>query len=124
MEETPPIEELKEALRQGRIKGYECTNCGHRQVTPIVFCPKCRGRDLKRVDLGNTGSIVSYTVQRISPEAFINETPFAWVVVDLDGGGRITGWIPFISDHEELSVGQRVRYTRSYRPGVVFEKID
>lgn len=79
---------------------------------------------MKRVDLGNTGSIVSYTVQRISPEAFINETPFAWVVVDLDGGGRITGWIPFISDHEELSVGQRVRHTRSYRPGVVFEKID
>ncbi|MFQ5710730.1 MAG: Zn-ribbon domain-containing OB-fold protein [Candidatus Geothermarchaeales archaeon] len=123
MVETTPVEAFLEAVREGKIRGYECAGCGHRQVTPIVYCPKCHGADLRVVDLNSTGRIVSYTVQRLSPEAFINETPFAWVIVDLDGGGRVTGWIPFVAGHGEISLGERVRFNRSYRPGIVFERV-
>jgi len=45
------------------------------------------------------------------------------VIVELEEKIRITGWIPFISSKEELKIGQKVKLVKSYKPGMVFEKI-
>jgi uncharacterized OB-fold protein len=112
----------KEALREGRILGLECASCGERHFTPAVRCRK--GHDALRVkEFAKEGRVVSYTIQQVAPEAFLNEVPFAWAVVDLDEGGpRVSGWIPFVSRPEELPMGQRVRFSPSYKPGMMFEK--
>jgi uncharacterized OB-fold protein len=45
------------------------------------------------------------------------------VIVELENNVRITGWIPFISSREELKIGEKVKLVKSYKPGMVFEKI-
>ncbi len=117
------IKEFNEDIRQGKIEGYTCENCGHKQIDINEFCSSCQSPKLRKLEFSSEGKVVTYTIQLVAPEQFINEVPYAWVIVELDEGPRITGWIPFISKSSELPVGQRVRFKKSYLPGIVFEKI-
>jgi uncharacterized OB-fold protein len=55
-------------------------------------------------------------------EELLNEAPYAYVVVELEGGGRVTGWVPGIGRDEELTIGTKVRRVVSYKPGVQFAR--
>lgn len=117
------LKQQRDAIREGRILGLECRACHERHFTPAVRCRQGH-TDLEAKEFAKEGRIVTYTIQLVAPEAFINEVPFAWVVVELDRGGpRVSGWVPFVSRPEDLPLGQRVRFTPSYKPGMMFEKI-
>ncbi|MHB1867816.1 MAG: Zn-ribbon domain-containing OB-fold protein [Nitrososphaerales archaeon] len=117
------VKEFQEGIREGKIEGYKCSKCGHKQIDIIEFCPVCHSPDLRKVEFSGKGSVVTYTIQLVAPEQFMNEVPYAWAVINLDDGPRVTGWIPFISKPSDLPVGQRVEFKKSYLPGTVFEKI-
>jgi uncharacterized OB-fold protein len=117
------IKGFQDGVHDGRIEGYTCLACGHRQIDIIDFCPVCHGGNLKLTEFAKEGKVLTYTIEFIAPEQFMNEVPYAWTVVELDGGPKVTGWIPFISKISDLLVGQRVRFKKSYLPGIVFEKI-
>lgn len=117
------VREFQESVKQGRIEGYTCLKCGQKEIDIIEFCPICHGPDLQRAQFSNKGYVVTYTIQMVAPEQFMNEVPYAWVVIQLDNGPKITGWIPFISKPSDLPIGQRVEFKKSYLPGLVFEKV-
>jgi len=117
------VKEFQEGIREGKIEGYKCSKCGHKQIDIIEFCPVCHSPDLEKVEFSGKGNVVTYTIQLVAPEQFMNEVPYAWAVINLDDGPRVTGWIPFISKPLDLPVGQRVEFKKSYLPGTVFEKI-
>lgn len=121
--ESLTIKEFNEDIREGKIEGYTCEVCGNKQIDILEFCSRCHSSKLKRTEFAGEGKIVTYTIQQVAPEQFMNEVPYAWVIVELDSGPRITGWIPFISKSSDLPVGQRVRFKKSYLPGIIFEKI-
>lgn len=122
-ENTPlTVKEYQEAIREGRIEGYKCAKCGHKQIDIIEFCPVCHSPDLAKTVFSGTGTVVTYTIQQVAPEQFMNEVPYAWAVIQLDDGPRVTGWIPFVSKPSDLPIGQKVTFKRSYLPGTVFEK--
>ncbi len=123
MEGLPTFKEIREAVREGKIIGFKCRKCGHKSVTPMVYCFKCGGKDIERVELPSTGKVLTYTIQMVAPEQFINEVPYAWVIVELDDGTRVSGWIPFIDKPKDLPIGQRVKMVKTYKPGIVFEKV-
>ncbi|MBY0373077.1 MAG: OB-fold domain-containing protein [Bryobacteraceae bacterium] len=50
------------------------------------------------------GTVYTETVIHIAPEAFVNEAPYQMVIVDLDGGARVTGRV----DGERVVIGDRV----------------
>ncbi|HLE47446.1 MAG TPA: OB-fold domain-containing protein [Candidatus Thermoplasmatota archaeon] len=113
----------REAMRDGKIVGWECTTCKHRSITPMMRCTACHGGSIAITTFANQGKVVTFTIQTVAAEQFLNEVPFAWAVVELDGGPRVSGWIPFVSRPNELPAGQRVRFTPSYKPGMMFEKV-
>ncbi len=117
------IKSFQEGIREGVIRGYLCSKCGAKYVDILAFCPVCHSSDLKETDLRGEGKVLTYTIQFVAPEQFMNEVPYAWVIVELDEGPKITGWIPFVRSPSDLPIGQRVRLRKSYLPGVVFEKI-
>ncbi|MBI3342852.1 OB-fold domain-containing protein [Candidatus Gottesmanbacteria bacterium] len=57
--------------------------------------------------VGKTGRIVAWTMVRVPPADFTDQAPYPAVLVELDGGGRITAQLV---DWEEkhLKIGQRV----------------
>ncbi|HVL47744.1 MAG TPA: OB-fold domain-containing protein [Candidatus Thermoplasmatota archaeon] len=116
------MQQAKEALRDGKLMGWKCTTCGHTQATPMLVCPVDRKRAIEGVELPPTGQVVSFTVQNVSSEEYINDIPFAFVVVELDNKVRVSGWLPYVAKAADLPLGTKVRFTPSYKPGVQFEK--
>jgi uncharacterized OB-fold protein len=104
-----------------RLLGFR-SGCGFVGATWGLLCPRCGKPDLAEVDLSGRGAIVAATVQTVPAEGFLNDAPYAYLVVELDEGGRITGWMPGVSDPDLVRAGTRVRWLPSYRAGVQFER--
>jgi len=117
------IKAFEEGIHEGKIRGYHCRNCGLRRIDILEFCPNCHQAALEKVEFSGTGSVLTYTIQFVAPEQYMNEVPYAWAIIQLDDGPKVTGWIPFISKPSDLPVGQRVTFKKSYLPGIVFERI-
>lgn len=66
--------------------------------------------------------MVAFTIQHVPADDFLNEAPYAYVVVELEGGGRVTGWMPTVKQESDLTIGDWVRFAPSYKPGVQFAK--
>lgn len=116
------MQEQQDKLRDGVIMGFVCNEDGYEQVSPMIRCPKCGSKDIATREFSSTGKVVSYTIQSVASEQFMNEVPFAFAIVDLDDGPKVSGWIPYISKADELPLGTKVEYTPSYKPGMMFEK--
>ena len=112
----------RDALCDGRILGSTCKSCSYDQFSPMTRCPKCASSDIAAREFSTTGKVVSYTIQSVASEQFLNETPFAFAIVQLDDGPRVSGWVPWIAKPSELPMGQPVQYSASYKPGMQFEK--
>jgi uncharacterized OB-fold protein len=116
------LAEQRAKLKDEEIWGFHCRKCSYDQFSPMVRCSKCGSRDIATRRFSKEGSVVSYTIQTVASEQFINETPFAFAIIQLDDGPRISGWVPWISKPADLPQGSKVHYVPSYKPGMMFEK--
>lgn len=116
------LKEQREQFKDGKLVGYHCGKCGHDRIDPMLRCPKCGSTDIQRRQFSTTGKVVTYTIQSVASDQFLNETPFAFALVQLDDGPMMSGWIPWIAKEKDLPLGQAVVYTPSYKPGIMFEK--
>lgn len=126
VEAAPSASHTIDEYRRGyeeekRLRGFRSA-CGFVTATWGLVCPRCGRRDLAEFALSGRGTVATYSVQTVPSDEFLNDAPYAYVVVDLEEGGRITGWIPSVAGDAELSVGERVQWVESYKPGVRFER--
>ncbi len=108
----------------GALLGFQCPRCGRRSATWALACSACGAAPLEEATLHGEGRIVAGTIVAVASDEFVNDAPYAYVVVELDGGGRISGWMPSVRSEAEIAAGTRVRFVRSYKPGVQFEPVD
>ena len=119
---THSIREFQHAYEEGhQLLGFR-SSCGFVSATWVLVCPRCGERDLTEIRLSGKGRVIARTIQHVPSDEYLNEAPYAYVVVDLDEGGRITGWMPGISDDAGLRLGDRVHWVESYKPGVQFAR--
>ena len=126
---TPPPPEPAHSIEQFK-RGYEeehrllgfRSGCGFVTATWSLVCPRCRKPDLAEVVLSGKGTVAAMTIQTVPSDEFLNEAPYAYVVVELDEGGRITGWVPGVANDRALHIGDRVHWVESYKTGVQFAR--
>jgi len=70
--------------------------------------------------LSANGTVVAFTLLTVPGDEFLNDAPYVYAVVELEGGGRITGWMPTVRTADGVAIGERVRFRPSYKPGVQF----
>ena len=87
-----------------------------------LACSRCGADGLVETELATRGKVAAFTILHVPGDEFLNEAPYAYVVVELDGGGRVTGWMPAVKQESDLTIGERVRFAPSYKPGVQFAK--
>jgi uncharacterized OB-fold protein len=104
------------------LRGFKCPNCGLVTATWAFACPRCGHAERAEVPLALAGTVVSFTVLTVPGDEFLNDAPYAYVVVELDGGGCVTGWMPTVQNEADVHIGDRVRFAPSYKPGVQFVK--
>lgn len=124
-EPRSPAHSVAEFLRgyeeERRLRGFVCPACAFRTATWGLACPRCGHAGLDECALGTSGSVVACTIVAVPTEEMVNDAPYAYVLVELDGGGRVSGWVPKVREAESLPAGTRVRYAPGYRPGIQFE---
>jgi uncharacterized OB-fold protein len=120
--EPHSIEDFRRGYEEEhRLRGFR-SGCGFVTATWVLACPRCGKRDLAEVNLSGRGRVVAVTVQTVPSDEFLNEAPYAYLVVALDEGGQITGWMPGISEESQLRIGDRVKWVEGYKPGVQFKR--
>lgn len=116
-------EKLTENAKLGKFLAHKCAKCGHLHLSTVYFCQKCGNRGAEEVILEGTGSIATYTIITVPPAGFEKFTPYAFVVLKLDGADlRISGFMGGISTPEDLPMGARVKIAGFDERGIIIEK--
>jgi uncharacterized OB-fold protein len=116
MEYKLTYKEYNEALKQNKLLGLKCQNCGTVTVPPKLVCRSCAGPELEVVELKGTGKIQTFTTCNVAAEGRESEVPYTILLVELDEGpwlmGNLIGVDPEKATMEAL-IGKRVRMTET-----------
>ena len=116
------ISDFEQNIRAGRLVGYVCGQCGHRGLTFTLLCPRCHSEKLSPFTFKGSGTVRTYTLLSVPSEKFVEDAPYAYVVVDLDEGGSTSGWMTEVHSPAEIAVGDRVVFARDGKKGIAFRK--
>ena len=95
---------LDDAGTRGVLLGSRCRQCGEHFFGFIAFCQSCTSADIEPVELGNCGTLRSYTIVRVPPAGWPGPVPYALGQVEMPQGPNVISEVvgcPF----EELRVG-------------------
>lgn len=119
MEHKLTFKDYNEALKQNRLLGLRCQECGAITVPPKMVCGKCASLDLDIVELKGQGEIQTFTTVYVASEGRQGEVPYIIVLVELDEGpwimGNLTGIDPGQATME--LIGRRVILGHQVFPG-------
>lgn len=106
---VPPskIKEYLTYLEDGKIAGTKCKSCGTQHLPPRADCDKCMSEDMEWLVREPKGEIVTYTTIHVGPTGFEDAVPYTICMVELEGGGRLLGWLDD-AEEKDISVGQNV----------------
>ncbi|MCS7143795.1 MAG: Zn-ribbon domain-containing OB-fold protein [Archaeoglobaceae archaeon] len=97
-------------LKEGKLLGLKCRDCGTITCPPKNTCNKCSSRNLEKIVLSGKGAIRSYTVTYIAPMGYEKEAPYTVALVELEEGPWIVGRLD-VEDklvEKEDFIGKRV----------------
>ena len=110
MEYKLTYKQYYEGLKQGKILGLKCKDCGEYTVPPRIVCQECGSPNTEIKELSGTGTIKTYTIEHVVPEGF--KPPLIVALVETDEGpwvmGNITGIEPEEATKKDL-IDKRVK---------------
>ncbi|HAG09429.1 MAG TPA: nucleic acid-binding protein [Desulfotomaculum sp.] len=77
------------ALKEGKLLGLKCNDCGSYTAPPKLCCDKCGSISIEVVSLSGKGVIKTFTVIRVSPEGY--EAPYIVAMAELEEGPWLMG---------------------------------
>ena len=116
-------EKFIEAAKQGKVLVRRCEDCGLLHASTVYFCRGCGGSRFGDHPVDGSGRIATYTIITVPPAGFESYTPYAFVVMSLDGTDlRISGFMGGIATPDDLPVGTPAHVTGYDDRGLVVEK--
>jgi uncharacterized OB-fold protein len=104
-----PAKAWREFPQRYRLEAVRCNDCGKVLYPPRQICPECKSQSFTPTTLPRDGKVVTYTVVRVPPAGFTEETPLPIALVELENGVRLMVQIADVADPEQLSIGMPVR---------------
>jgi uncharacterized OB-fold protein len=104
-----PGRSWREFPQRYRLEAAKCTSCKKVLYPPRVVCPACKGAEFETVVLPRDGKVVTFTVVRVPPAGFTEQTPLPIALVELMEGVRVMVQVGDLADPEELQIGMPVR---------------
>jgi uncharacterized protein len=85
------IRDYTAALKENRLLGLRCQECGAVTVPPRMVCRHCASPDLEVIQLSGRGKIVTFTSIHVPSEERRGHSPYLVVMVELEEGAWIMG---------------------------------
>ena len=119
MEYKLTFKDYNEALKENKLLGLKCKECGAITVPPKMVCRQCTSLDMDIIELGGKGKIVTFTTVNVASEGRQDEVPYIIVLVELDEGPWIMGNLIDIDPNEATMelIGKRVKMGHKVFPG-------
>jgi uncharacterized OB-fold protein len=119
MEHKLTFKDYNEALKQNKLLGLKCKQCGAVTVPPKITCGSCASADLDIVELSGKGKIQTFTTVFVPPEGRESECPYVIVLVELDEGPWIMGNLTGIDPNKVTMdiMGKKVNMGHAVFPG-------
>jgi uncharacterized OB-fold protein len=99
------IADFARHLKDGRLMGSRCKQCGAASFPPRADCEACMGGEFEFVERSGKARLLTYTKIVAAPTGFEDVVPYIVGVADLDDGGRILAWIGESIPEGEISIG-------------------
>jgi uncharacterized OB-fold protein len=119
MEHKLNFKQYSEALKQNKLLGLKCKQCGNIIVPPKIVCADCANTELEITELSGKGKIQTFTTVFVPPEGREGECPYIIVLVELDEGpwimGNLTGVDPNTVTMDIM--GKKVKMGHAVFPG-------
>lgn len=97
------------ALREGRLIGQRCPECGKVYIPPRGSCPRCGVPTTGEVEISDSGTLYSFTVVHIPIPGSELEPPFVTGIVLLDGADITCMHLVSGCEPDRVRIGMRVR---------------
>jgi uncharacterized OB-fold protein len=85
------VKDYLAALKENKLLGVKCRECGFITAPPRLACRKCSGQDTELVELSGKGKIATFTSVNVAVESRREKRPYLVVLVALDEGPWIMG---------------------------------
>ena len=117
-------EEFINNAKSGKILARKCTKCGYLHLATTYFCQNCGNKGFENVSIEGKGTIVTYTIITVPPAGYEKYTPYAWVVIKLDGVDlQISGFMQNITSPSDLPLGAKTKVAGYDERGILIEKL-
>ena len=84
---NPETQPFWDACERGQLTVQRCSNCNNIQHYPRVRCTNCRSTELSQVPVGGTGTVRTFTINRVPVSAaFKADLPYVVALVELVEG--------------------------------------
>jgi len=103
------VGEFAQHLREGRLMGSKCQDCGHVTFPPRADCNECLSPNFEFTEYGGKGTVHTPTLITAPPAGFEEEAPYHIGVVDLEEGGRLLGWFGETIPDDQVAIGMEVK---------------
>ena len=109
-----------EALKQDKLLGLKCNECGAYTTPPKKVCLDCASEDIDVVELKGIGEIKSFTTIYVAPEGA--KPPYSVALVELDEGPWVMGNMAGIDpDKADMDlIGRKVKIGHKIVPADKF----
>ena len=104
-----PGRSWREFPQRYRLEAAKCETCGKIHYPPRVACSKCGGTTFENITLPREGKVVTFTIVRVPPAGFTEQTPLPIAIVELMDGVRIMVQIGDLENPSDLEIGMPVR---------------
>lgn len=103
------ISEFARHLKDGRLMGSCCQQCGYTTFPPRADCPQCLSGEFTYAELSGAGELVTYTRIDAAPAGFEELAPFVVGVIDLKEGGRLLAWFGDTIAEADIAIGMSIQ---------------
>ena len=113
------FKDYNEALKENRLMGLKCKQCGVITVPPKIACGGCASTEMDVVEFSGRGEICTFTTVFVAPEGRESEVPYIIVMVELDESPWVMGNLIGIEpDKASMAlIGKRVKMEHAVFPG-------
>jgi uncharacterized OB-fold protein len=119
MDSKISVKEYLAALKENRLLGVKCRECGFVTAPPRLACRQCAGHITDLTQLSGKGRVASFTSVFLPPESHRGKAPYLVVMVELDEGpwimGNLSGVDPAAASME--LIGKRVTMNNTLLSG-------
>ena len=113
------VQDFAVHLKEGRLMGSVCQDCGYSTFPPRADCPKCLSGNFELREWTGKGTLCTFTVISAAPTGFDDIAPYTIGVVDLADDGRLLAWIGESIPPDQRSIGMEVQVVPR-----LFEELD